>query len=99
MPYQINLQQFTQLHARRFTATVNNNYRFILQRSLNYQVVVQNTIGAHVLTHNQRSNIDHSEPQVRSLPYVFRRIVDDVATSRHMRNRPSDMRLCERFST
>ena len=51
---------------------------------MNYQVVAQNIRVADVLTHNQRSNNDHSEPQVRSLPHVVRRTVDsdDVATTR-----------------
>ena len=80
------------MHARRFTAKVDNNGRFILQRPLNYQVVAQNTRGAYVLTHKQRSNNDHHGPQVRSLPYVVRRTVDDGATSCNMRNAENQTR-------
>ena len=50
MSEKINLQN--SMYARRFTATVNNNGRFILQRPLNYQVVAQNIRPTDVLTHN-----------------------------------------------
>ena len=60
MSDQINLQNSTQLHARRCTATVNNNGRFILQRPLNYKVVAQNIRSADVLIHNHQSNNDNS---------------------------------------
>ena len=77
MSDQINLQNSMQLHARRFTAKINNNGPFILQRPLNYQVVAENIRAIDVLTHNPQYKINHSEPQVRSLPHVVSRIADD----------------------
>ena len=47
MSDQLNLQNSTQC-ARRFTATINNNGRLILQSPLNCQAVSQNIRGADV---------------------------------------------------
>ena len=53
MSEKINLQNSTQLHARKLTATINKNGRFISQLPLNCQVVAQNIIVTEALTHNQ----------------------------------------------
>ena len=50
MSNQISLQNSTQPHARRFTATINNNGRFKIKTPLNYQVVAQNIRANDVLT-------------------------------------------------
>ena len=91
----INLQNYTQLHARGFTATINNNGRFIFRPPLNYQVVAQNIRVADVLSHNQQSNNDNSEPQVRSLQHVVRGILDsdDVAITRQGHNAENQRRF------
>ena len=75
MSDKINLHNSRQLHARRFTATINNNGSFILQPPLKYQIVAQN-IATDDLTNNQQSNIGHSEPQIGRLSHVVRRIAD-----------------------
>ena len=79
MSEQINLTNSNQLHARRFTATINNS-RFVLQAPLNYQVVAQNIRAADVLSQHD-VNSEPLEPQERGFPHVV-----DLSTARRRLN-------------
>ena len=71
-------------HARRFTATINQNGHFVFQAPLNYQVVAQNIRAANVLAQHDNVNSEILEPQERGLPHIV-----DLSTARRRLNAQS----------